>query len=443
MCADPRARLRATLATLLLLVAAPLAAAPDIQEWRTPNGARVLFVATDALPMVDVQVVFDAGSARDGQRYGLAQLTSSLLGEGAGELDADAVAARFAGLGARFGHDAERDMASVSLRSLTDPKLLDPALELMATVLSAPAFPAAALERERQTMLLALQAEQQSPGDLASKAFYRALYDDHPYGNPPNGTEASLRALTREDVAAFYKRHYVARNALVAIVGDLDRAGAEALATRVTAGLVEGVAAPALPPVPELRVPISVHVDHPSQQTHVLLGQPGMTRGDPDYFALYLANHALGGSGLVSRLSQEVREARGLAYSVYSYFVPMRAAGPFQLGLQTRSDQAAEAIAILRENLAEYAAEGPTAEEFAFSKRNVIGGYPLRIDSNGKLIGYLAMIGFYGLPLDYLDRFIERVDAVGLGVAREAFARRVDPARLVTVTVGPVNPQGG
>ena len=443
MCADPLARLRAACATLLLLLAAPLAAAPDIQEWRTPNGARVLFVATDALPMVDVQVVFDAGSARDGQRYGLAQLTSALLGEGAGELDADAVAARFEGLGARFGHGAERDMASVSLRSLTDPKLLDPALDLLATVLRAPAFPAAALERERQTMLLALQAEQQSPGDLAAKAFYRALYDDHPYGNPPNGTETSLRALTRDDVVAFYKRHYVARNALVAIVGDLDRAGAEALATRVTAGLVEGVAAPTLPPVPKLQVPISVHVDHPSQQTHVLLGQPGMTRGDPDYFPLDLANHALGGSGLVSRLSQEVREARGLAYSVYSYFVPMREAGPFQLGLQTRSDQAADAIAILRENLGKYVAEGPTAEEFAFSKRNVIGGYPLRIDSNGKLIGYLAMIGFYGLPLDYLDRFIERVDTVALDAAREAFARRVDPQRLVTITVGPVNPQGG
>jgi zinc protease len=145
----------------------------------------------------------------------------------------------------------------------------------------------------------------------------------------------------------------------------------------------------------------------------------------------------------VSRLNQEVREERGLAYSVYSYFMPMRQDGPFQMALQTRSDQAAEAIAILQENLERFVAEGPTAEELAFSKRNVTGGYPLRIDSNGKMIGYLAMIGFYDLPLDYLERFIERVEAVELKEVADAITRRVDPARLVTVTVGPSNPQGG
>ncbi len=434
---------RALLAALALCVAAPLAAAPGIQEWNTSGGSRVLFVRADALPMVDVQVVFDAGSARDGTAYGLAQLTGALLGEGAGELDADAIAAAFEGLGARFSHTAARDMATVSLRSLTDPALLEPALDLFARVLAEPSFPAASLERVRGQMQVALQAEQQSPGDLAGKAFYRALYDDHPYGNPPNGTPESLAALTRDDVTAFFAEHYVARNALVAIVGDLDRAAAEALAERVTAGLAEGKRAKALPKVPKLLVPIHVHVDHPSAQTHVLLGQPGMRRGDPDYFALYLGNHALGGSGLVSRLNEEVREKRGLAYSVYSYFVPMRQAGPFQMALQTRNDQAAEALALLRENLERYVAEGPTAEEFAFSRRNVSGGFPLRIDSNGKLIGYLAMIGFYGLPLDYLERFIERVEAVDRGQVADALARRLDPARLVTVTVGPRNPLGG
>ena len=334
-------------------------------------------------------------------------------------------------------------MATVSLRSLTDPALLDPALELFASVIAEPSFPADAFERVRGQMQVALQAEQQSPGDLASKAFYRAVYDDHPYGNPPNGTQESLAALTRDDVVAFFGRYYVARNALVAIVGDLDRAAAEALAEQVTAGLAPGDKAPDLPPVPKLLVPISVHIDHPSAQTHVLLGQPGMHRGDPDYFALYLGNHALGGSGLVSRLNEEVREKRGLAYSVYSYFVPMRRDGPFQMALQTRGDQAGEALAILRDNLERYVAEGPTPEEFAFSKRNVIGGYPLRIDSNGKLIGYLAMIGFYDLPRDYLGRFIERVEAVDRGQVTDALARRLDPDRLVTVTVGPSNPLGG
>ena len=438
----PSKSFRALCAAFALAVAGPLAAAPDIQEWSTANGARVLFIAADALPMVDVQVVFDAGSARDGTAFGLAQLTNALLEEGAGERDADAIAATFEGLGARLSSGAQRDMATVSLRSLTDPELLEPALELFTSVVSEPTFPADAFARVRGQMQVVLQAEQQSPGDLASKAFYRALYDDHPYGNPPNGTAESLAALTRDDVAAFFARYYVARNALVAIVGDLDRAAAEALAERVTAGLEAGDKAPDLPPVPKLQVPIDVHIDHPSAQTHVLLGQPGMHRGDPDYFALYLGNHALGGSGLVSRLNEEVRQKRGLAYSVYSYFVPMRRDGPFQMALQTRSDQAGEALAILRDNLARYVAEGPTAEEFAFSKRNVTGGFPLRIDSNGKLIGYLAMIGFYALPLDYLERFIERVEGVERDQVIDALARRLDPDRLVTVTVGPRNPLG-
>lgn len=435
--------LRTRIAALLLLAASPLAAAPDIQEWTTDGGTRVLFIAADALPMVDVQVVFDAGSVRDGNAYGIAQLTSELLGEGAGTRDADAIAATFEGLGARFGHHAQRDMAVVSLRSLTDPALLDPALELLATVLARPTFPADALERVRGQMQVALQAELQSPGSLAAKAFFRALYDDHPYGGPPNGTPESLAALTRDDVVAFFARHYVARNALVAIVGDLDRAAAEALAEQVTAGLAAGSPAPDLPPVPPLLVPISVHVDHPSAQTHVLVGQPGMRRGDPDYFALYLGNHAFGGSGLVSRLSQEIREQRGLAYSVSSYFMPLRQAGPFQMQLQTRSDQAAEALDLLASNLARFVAEGPTSAELEFSKRSVSGGFPLNIDSNGKLIGYLAMIGFYRLPLDYLDRFIERIEAVDRAQVADAIGRRVDPARMVTVTVGPRNPRRG
>jgi len=435
--------LRAPFVALALFLAAPLAAAPEIQEWTTSRGARALFIATDALPMIDVRVVFDAGSARDGTHYGIAQMTGELLGEGAGTFDADGIAATFEGLGARFGHGAERDMAVVTLRSLTDPTLLDPALELLATILGQPTFPADALERLRGQMQIALQGEQQSPGALARKAFYRALYDDHPYGNPPNGTPESIAALTRDDVTAHFEQYYVARNALVAIVGDLDRTAAEALAERITAGLSAGEKASDLPPVPKLLVPISMHVDYPSAQTHVMVGQPGIRRGDPDYFALYLGNHSFGGSGLTSRLSQEVREERGLAYSVSSYFLPMRQAGPFQVLLQTRSDQAAEALALVADNLERYVAEGPTEDEFTFSRRNITGGFPMRIDSNGKQVGYLAMIGFYGLPLDYLDRFIERIEAIDRGQVADALKRRVDPARMVTITVGPRNPRGG
>jgi zinc protease len=180
-------------------------------------------------------------------------------------------------------------------------------------------------------------------------------------------------------------------------------------------------------------------ISFPSTQSHLYLGQPGMQRGDADYFPLYVGNHILGGSGLVSQLSEEVREKRGLSYSVYSYFLPMRQPGIFQLALQTKNEQAGEALAVLRATLQRFVDEGPSEEELKAAKQNITGGFPLRISSNKKIIEYLAVIGFYDLPLDYLDRFNERVAAVTRAQIREAFKRRVDPARLVTVQVGRID----
>jgi zinc protease len=327
-------------------------------------------------------------------------------------------------------------MAVVSLRSLTDPELLAPALDTFATLLAQPDFPDTALERVRQQMLVALEQERQDPAAQARNAWYRAVYGDHPYAVPTLGTPESVNALTREQVVAFQRRFYVARNAVVAIVGDLDRGQAEALADQVIGGLPAGEPAPPLPPVAALSAPRSVTVAFPSAQTHVLVGQPGIDRGDPDYFPLYVGNHILGGGGFTSRLTREVRDDRGLSYSVYSAFVPMRARGPFLLGLQTRNDQAGEALTVLNGVLDKFVAEGPTAAELEAAKRNITGGFPLRIDSNANIVEYLALIGFYRLPLDYLDTFNDRVEAVTAAQVRAAFAHRVHPDRLVTVTVG-------
>ncbi len=419
-----------------ILLAPPLGATPKIEHWQTANGARVLFVPAPQVPMVDVRVIFDAGSARDADRPGLAQLTSSLLAEGAGELDADAIAERFDDLGARLGAGAERDSAYVSLRSLSDDDKLDVALETMATVVSAPRFAAVDLERERGRTLVALRAERESPGAIAQKAFYRAVYGAHPYASPPQGNEESVAALRREDLVEFHRRYYVARNALVAIVGAVGRDRAAAIAERLTQGLPVGQAAAPLPPVPALEAPQVIRIDHPSQQTHLLIGQPGMSRSDPDYFALFVANQVLGGGGLVSRLSEEVRARRGLSYSVYSFFSPMLRAGPFQMGLQTRNDQAEQAREVLLETLRAYLRDGPSDEELDAVKRNLTGGFPLRIDSNGKIAGYLGVIGFYQLPLDYLDQFTGRIEALSREQVHRAMRERVDPQRLVTVIVG-------
>ncbi len=418
----------------LLCWSAIVAALPQIEHWQTGNGARVYFVAAHELPMVDVQVVFDGGSARDAVP-GVANLTAGLLTEGAGTLDADAIAEQFDALGARIGSSAGRDYASVSLRSLTDAALLQPAVDTLALILRAPTFPAAAFERERSRVQVGLRAQEQNPGALADRAFYRALYGAHPYAQPPLGTAQSVAALKRADVLAHYRRHYVARNAIVVIVGDLQRSTAERLAEALVGPLPQGTTQA---PLPAVSTPTgdTVRINHPSSQTHILVGQPVLQRGDPDYFALYVGNHILGGSGLVSRISDEVREKRGLAYSAYSYFMPMRQAGPFQMGVQTKNESAVEALDVMRATLQRYRSEGPTAEELIAAKKNITGGFPLNIDSNSDIAGYLAMIAFYQLPLDYLDRFIERVNAVSAEQIRDAFQRRVDPERLITVTVG-------
>ena len=412
----------------------------EIEHWQTTSGARVYYLNAPDIPIIDLRVVFDAGSARDDTQPGLATFTNAMLEEGVGEgakaLDADAIAEQFAAVGAIFSTDARRDMSIITLRSLVEPPQLEPALALMGQLIAEPSFPVDALERVRNQIVVGLRHAEQEPGTIASKALYQTLYGDHPYASPPSGTIESVTSLSAADLRRFHRRYYVARNAVVAIIGAIDRVHAERIAERVVGGLPAGEAAPLPPPVKELAKAQTVAIQHPSTQTHILASQAGVSRTDPDYFTLYVANHILGGSGLVSRISDEVREQRGLAYSAYSYFLPMRRRGPFIMGLQTRNDQSREALGVLRKTLQHFVDEGPTAEELRAAQANITGGIALDIDSNREMVGYLAMIGFYRLPLDYIDRFPVHINAVTRKQVREVFRRRIDPQRMVTVTVG-------
>lgn len=413
-----------------------VSANPDIQHWTTKNGARVYFVPAPELPIVDMRIIFNAGAARDGAEPGLSLLTNGLMAEGAGGLSADQLAEQFESIGAQFENSAQRDMAVLGLRTLSDKKVFDAAVKTLTTILTQPDFPKAAFERERSRLLTTLQRHKQSPGTLADEAFYKAVYDGHPYSNQPTGTEEGINDLTTEKLKAFYKKYYVGSNAVLAIVGDLARADAETLAETLMGKLPKGQPAADLPQVEPLTKGSEIRIDHPSAQTHILVGQPGMKRGDPDYFALYVGNHMLGGSGLVSRLAEEIREKRGLAYSTYSYFMPMRENGPYTVGLQTKNESAQEALDVLRQTLGKFIAKGPTAEELDASKKNITGGFPLRISSNKKIIDYIGMIGFYQLPLNYLDTFNAHVEAVTLDDIKKAFQKRIHLDKMVTVMVG-------
>jgi zinc protease len=426
---------------LLLLtfcVAAPAMAALQIESWTLPNGARVLFVPNHSIPMLDISVQFDAGQRRDpAGRAGLAELTVASLSRGVSGGGSDLSEAQildgFADVAAERNIGAGQDRAGVTLRSLSSATERDTAVTLLARTLAHPSFPQAGLERDKALAVSGIREELTKPEAIAEKAFMLAIYGSHPYA--VDATEASVQAIGRDDVVAFHRTHYVANRAVISMIGDITRAQAERIAAELTQDLPQGAPLPALP---EVTAPGGgeQRIAHPASQSHILIGAPALKRGDADFFALTVGNYILGGGGFVSRLTDEVREKRGLTYSVYSGFSPLAQPGPFQIGLQTKKEQTGEALTVVRTTLNKFLRDGPTAAEMKAAKDNLAGGFALRIDSNAKLIENLSVIGFYNLPLDYLDRWIDQVKAVSVKDVRAAFGRHIHAEQLVTVIVG-------
>jgi zinc protease len=424
---------------LVLVLAGPAAAILPIQHWQTAGGARVYFVENHDLPILDLSVEFPAGAGYDSaEKSGAASLTNGLLRLGADGMNEDEIARRLADVGAQLGASSETDRAGLSLRTLSSARERRQALDTFARVLRNPSFPQDVIEREKVRLIGALKEADTKPNTIGAVNFFRLVYRDHPYALRSRGDVATVEKLTREDLVGFYRRHYDRRYAVVALIGDITRGEAEAIADEVTRGLPQGnEAEPLLPVVSKLDAGVRRFIAHPASQAHILIGAPAIRRGDPDYFPLFVGNHVLGGGGFVSRIIEEVRQKRGLAYSAYSYFSPLKREGPFVVGMQTKREQAGEALRVMDSTLREFVTNGPTEDELSAAKRNIIGSFPLRIDSNGKIHGYLALIGFYRLPLSYFEDFAGNVERVTISDVKDAFARRVDPERMVTVVVGP------
>lgn len=428
---------RAMLLAFVSLVAGQAHALLPIQAWTASSGARVLLVVNSDLPMLDISVDFPAGSGFDtAGKAGLASYTNHLMRLGAGGLGENEISQRIADVGARLGSRFDADRAGISVRTLSNAAERDRALDVMTKVLQAPEFPAEVLEREKARGIAGLKEADTKPDTIASRTFRRLVFRDHPYGLRPSGEVDTVSSLTRDDLLDFYRRHYVADRAVVAIMGDVTREEAQRIAERLTAGLPRQGSGVSIKAVPTLESSASSILPHPASQAHILIGSPGIKRGHPDHFPLFVGNYILGGGGFASRLNEEVRQKRGLAYSVYSYFAPMLEAGAFQVGLQTRGDQAKGALEVVRNSLQDFVANGPTEQELDEAKKNLVGGFPMRIDSNAKIHEYLAMIGFYQLPLTYLDEFVDNVRKVSVADIKAAFGRHVHPGRMVTVVVG-------
>ena len=421
-------------------------AAIPIQHWTQADGAKVYLVESPAIAMLDVQIDFDAGNRRDPvDKAGLASVTASLLAEGVAArrglpaLDENALGEAWADLGAQFGSGAGSDRMSFTLRTLTEPDLLDKALTLAARQIGEPSFPNSIWQRDRQKIVAALRESYTRPASVAGRAYAKVVYGSHPYGYET--TEATLARISVADMQAFYGAQVVACRARISMVGAVTRAQADAIAQRLLSRLPQvscaSLPAPTLvPEVATLTKAEQMVIPFDSAQAQVLMGQPGYKRNDPAFFPLLVGNYILGGGGFVSRLSNEVREKRGLTYSVSSYFSPGLHAGAFTVGLQTRPDQAGQALTVARKVVNDFVETGPTEAELKAAKDNLVGGFALLIDSNRKLLGNIANIAWNDLPLGYLDSWTQQVDKVTVADIKAAFALKLQPDKMVTIILG-------
>ncbi|MGJ8620308.1 MAG: M16 family metallopeptidase [Methylophilaceae bacterium] len=410
-------------------------AAVKIERWQTVEGSDVYFVENHDLPILDMSVGFPAGSARNTKATaGLAGVTRHMMSLGAAGMNEEDITNAFADIGAEFGGSVDADQAAFTLRTLTSEK--DKAITVFNKVLHQPDFPDAVLAREKTRIIAGLQEAATQPDSIVNKAFMQALYGSHPYGLPEEGEEETIKAISRQAMQDFYQQFYSVKSATIVLIGDISKSEAEAIAGKVSAGLPQTPAVEALPSVSLPSVANEQKIPHPASQAHILMGYLGVKRGDADYFPLYVGNYILGGGGFVSRLTEEVREKRGLVYSVYSYFIPMAQQGPFQIGLQTKKEQAGEALKVVNETLKRFMTNGITNDELKAAKSNITGGFPMRLDSNKEILGYVAMIGFYKLPLTYLDDFNQEVNKVTAAQIKDAFNRRLNLDHFTSVIVG-------
>jgi zinc protease len=386
--------------------------------------------------MLQINVVFSGGSSRDGNQFGLAQFTNAMLDQGTNKFNADQIATEFDSVGAQFGNTVTRDMAIVSLQSLTGEKYLNPALQMFSAVLTTANFPQTGFERTQHQILNAIDQMEQEPNIVAQHAFYAALYGEQPYAHPTLGTKQTVSQLTPAALKNFYDTYYVAKNAVVTIVGAISKQQAENIVNQILSGLPVGTPAPSLSLATDTASTKEQRITFPAEQSTIMLGQIGITLQDPNYFSLQVGNYILGGAPLTSELFKQVREKRGLVYGIGSGFSVGNARGLFTISLQTRNDQAQQALQVTKQTLEQFLQAGPTEAQLKQAKSKIINSYPLSFTSDGDISGQLVLLAFYHLPLDYFDTYRQKISAVTVAQVKNAFQQKVNPQKMVTIIVG-------
>ncbi len=409
----------------------------NIQKWNTKGGANVYFIQNNTLPMVDITLSFDAGSSRDAEHPGLAALWLNLLNQGTTDLNADQIAEQFENTGALFDTNLDKDRVLLTLRSLSDPKILATLIDLLAGLITTPAFSESSIASIKAQQLIHIQQKQQQPNAIAQDAFYTAIYGEHPYAHPGLGTEKTIASLGAQELRAFHTRYAVAKNATITLVGNLELEEAKALTEKLMQRLPAGTPAPALAAVQPLKTSSEQRIPFEAEQTHIMMGAPCIATDDPDFFALALGNYILGENGLSSELFNEIREKRGLAYHVGSRLIPLKEPGPFVIKLQTKHTQTQEAIECVKETLRRFLKEGPSEEAVEEAKDGLIRAFPLGLNNNAKLSDKLSTIAFYGLPVDFMDTYQQKIQSLTHTQVKAALQKHLDPEKMALIVVGP------
>jgi zinc protease len=415
-----------------------------IEKLDSVKGAKAYLVQTKTLPMVDIEISIDAGDRYDpAGKSGLASMTAELMNYGArtskGVLTEAQIADEIADLGANLGISVGGERAVIRIRSLSRKDLRDRAVQLASVMLSSPTYEAKILEREKQRAITSLLEAETKPESVLERCFRKSVYGNYPLGESPS--VKSVGSVSASDLARFHQQFYRGDRMIVSIVGDVSPSEASEIVGTLLKNIPQsGMAIPMLPQLQRSPIePLSsreIQIPFDSQQAHIAMGMTAITRSNPDYFPLIVGNYILGGGGFVSRLMSEVREKRGLAYSVFSYFAPGKDAGIFQAGLQTKGDQAALALEVMSSTMANFIANGATTSELQTAKANLINGFPLRIDNNRKLLDNVSSIAWNDLPLDTLETWTAKVDAVTLEQVSAAFQKYLAMDRMKIVVLG-------
>ena len=430
--------LRACAGALLLAFAAVWpATATEIQRVRSPGGIEAWLVEDKSVPVIGLRFAFRGGGALDPrERSGLANMVSALLDEGAADLESQAFQRALEDIAASIGFDAGRERFHGMLRTLSEHR--ERAFGLLTKALTAPRFDAEPVERIRRQIVAGIESGKDNPGRIAGRAWSRLVFGDHPYAMPLAGTRRDVAAVAVEDMRRFVRERFVRDGLTVGVAGDISAPELARRLDEVFGALpLSGVAAH-IPQPPPVRGRMEI-VRKPIPQSVVVFGQVGVKRDDPDYYAAYVMNHLLGG-GRNSRLNEELREKRGLVYSVHTYFRLFHRAGMIVGQLATANARVRTALDLVRGEWERMARNGVDADELAAAKRYINGSFPLRLDSTRSIAGMLVAIQLNGLGIDYIDRRPALIDAVTGEDIRRVARRLLSPDRLAIVVVG--DPEG-